>query len=133
MVHIDPSYYSSHSDNEYARRYHFVEGSARDWQGVDIQQHTKTRQFKNYPTPFSPQTETYEPLNKLFRRHRNSILVVSYSSNSLPTLEEMAVPLRRYKRHVDIVPVDYRYSIGNQGRKAADNNNEVLEYLFVGH
>lgn len=36
LVYIDPPYYSPLSDNEYVRRYHFVEGLARDWQGVGI-------------------------------------------------------------------------------------------------
>ncbi|MDY6851649.1 MAG: Dam family site-specific DNA-(adenine-N6)-methyltransferase, partial [Thermodesulfobacteriota bacterium] len=56
LVYIDPPYYSALSDNEYVRRYHFVEGLARDWIGVDIQWHTKTRKFKSYPTPFSSRT-----------------------------------------------------------------------------
>ena len=35
LVYIDPPYFSPLSDNEYVRRYHFVEGLARDWQNVD--------------------------------------------------------------------------------------------------
>lgn len=53
LVYIDPPYYSPLSDNEYVRRYHFVEGLARDWKGVEIQEHTQTKKFKSYPTPFS--------------------------------------------------------------------------------
>ena len=53
LVYIDPPYYSPLSDNEYVRRYHFVEGLACDWENVEIQWHTSTRKFKNYPTPFS--------------------------------------------------------------------------------
>ena len=50
LVYIDPPYYSPLSDNEYVRRYHFVEGLARDWKGVEFQDHTKTKKFKWYPT-----------------------------------------------------------------------------------
>ena len=53
LVYIDPPYYTPLSDNEYVRRYHFVEGLARDWKGVVIQEHTQTKKFKSYPTPFS--------------------------------------------------------------------------------
>lgn len=49
LVYIDPPYYSPLSDNEYVRRYHFVEGLARDWKGVEIQEHTQTKKFKSYP------------------------------------------------------------------------------------
>ncbi|MGD9786519.1 MAG: Dam family site-specific DNA-(adenine-N6)-methyltransferase [Sulfuricellaceae bacterium] len=132
LVYIDPPYYSPFSDNEYVRRYHFVEGLARDWQGVEIQQHTATKKFKNYPTPFSSRKGAAEAFDLLFKRFRESVLVVSYSSNSQPTLEEMVSIMAKHKRHVEVVPVDYKYSFGTQRHKVGDNNNDVQEYLFVG-
>jgi DNA adenine methylase len=132
LVYIDPPYYSPLSDNEYVRRYHFVEGLARDWQGVEIQEHTVTKKFKSYPTPFSSRKGATDAFDKLFKRFRESVLVVSYSSNSLPTLDEMVSIMSKHKRHVEVVPVDYKYSFGNQGHKVGDNNNDVQEYLFIG-
>ena len=35
LVYIDSPYYTPKSDNEYVRRYHFVEGLARNWEGVE--------------------------------------------------------------------------------------------------
>ncbi|KHS54037.1 Dam family site-specific DNA-(adenine-N6)-methyltransferase [Brevibacterium linens] len=133
LVYIDPPYYSPLSDNEYVRRYHFVEGLARNWEGVEIQQHTLTKKFKSYPTPFSSRKGAHDAFDLLFRRHRKSVLLVSYSSNSEPTLDEMVDLMSRYKKYVDVIPLDYRYSFGNQGHKVNNNNNEVLEYLFVGY
>ena len=89
LVYIDPPYYSPLSDNEYVRRYHFIEGLARDWKGVEIQEHTKTKKFKSYPTPFSTKNGAYEAFDKLFSKFSGSILIVSYSSNSLPTQEDI--------------------------------------------
>ena len=89
LVYIDPPYYSPLSDNEYVRRYHFVEGLARDWKGVEIQQHTQTKKFKSYPTPFATRKGAADAFAHLFKRFANSILIVSYSSNSLPTQDEM--------------------------------------------
>ena len=129
LVYIDPPYYSPLSDNEYVRRYHFVEGLARDWQGVDMQWHTKTKKFKSYPTPFSSQSGAADAFDKMFSRLRDSILLVSYSSNSLPTREEIISLMSKYKRHVEVIDVDYRYSFGNQKK---NNKNAVQEYLFVG-
>lgn len=133
LVYIDPPYYSPLSDNEYVRRYHFVEGLARDWQGVEIQEHTLTKKFKSYPTPFSSRTGAADAFDLLFRRFRDSVLMVSYSSNSLPTLDEMVAMMAKYKKHVEVVPVDYRYSIGNQGNKVGNNKNDVQEFIFVGY
>ena len=132
LVYIDPPYYSPLSDNEYVRRYHFVEGLARDWKGVEIQEHTVTKKFQSYPTPFSSLKGAAEAFDRLFRRFRESVLIVSYSSNSLPTLDEMVALMAKHKSHVEVVPVDYRYSFGNQGHKVSGNNNAVQEYLFVG-
>lgn len=77
-------YYSPLSDNEYVRRYHFVEGLARDWKGVEIQQHTQTKKFKSYPTPFATRKGAADAFDHLFKKFASSILIVSYSSNSLP-------------------------------------------------
>lgn len=132
LVYIDPPYYSPLSDNEYVRRYHFVEGLARDWHGVEIQKHTQTKKFKSYPTPFSTRNGAADAFDRLFKKFANSILIVSYSSNSLPTQDEMVAIMAKYKQHVEVVPVDYRYSFGNQN-DAKTHRNSVQEYLFVGY
>ena len=132
LVYIDPPYYSPLSDNEYVRRYHFVEGLARDWKGVEIQEHTQTKKFKSYPTPFSTRKGAADAFDKLFKKFANSILIVSYSSNSLPTQDEMVAIIAKYKQHVEVLPIDYKYSFGNQN-DAKTHRNSVQEYLFVGY
>ena len=132
LVYIDPPYYSPLSDNEYVRRYHFIEGLARDWKGVEIQEHTKTKKFKSYPTPFSTKNGAYDAFDKLFSKFSDSILIVSYSSNSLPTQEDMVELMKKYKKYVEVVPVDYKYAFGNQA-DAKTHRNSVQEYLFIGN
>lgn len=132
LVYIDPPYYSPLSDNEYVRRYHFVEGLARDWKGVEIQEYTQTKKFKSYPTPFSTRKGAADAFDRLFKKFTNSILIVSYSSNSLPTQDEMVAMMAKYKEHVEVIPIDYKYSFGNQN-EAKTHRNSVQEYLFVGY
>ena len=132
LVYIDPPYYSPLSDNEYVRRYHFVEGLARDWKGVEIQEHTQTKKFKSYPTPFSTRKGAADAFDRIFKKFANSILIVSYSSNSLPTQDEMVAIMAKYKKHVEVIPIDYKYSFGNQN-EAKTHRNSVQEYLFVGY
>ena len=132
LVYIDPPYYSPLSDNEYVRRYHFVEGLARGWKGVEIQENTQTKKFKSYPTPFSTRKGASEAFDLLFKHFADSVLLVSYSSNSLPTQDEMLSIMAKYKKHVEVIPIDYKYSFGNQ-RDAATNRNQVQEFLFVGY
>jgi len=132
LVYIDPPYYTPLADNEYIRRYHFVEGLARYWKDVEIQEHTKTKKFKNFPTPFSSRKGAHDAFDKLFRMFGDSILIVSYSSNSLPTSDEIVSLMAKYKPRVEVVSVEHRYSFGNQGNKIGNKNNKAHEYLFVG-
>ena len=129
LIYIDPPYYTPKSDNEYVRRYHFVEGLARDWQGVEIQEDTKTKKFKSYPTPFSTKDGAADAFDEIFRRYSNSILIISYSSNSLPNMNDMIMMLKKYKSHVEVIPVDYKYSFGTRANTV---RNDVQEYIFVG-
>lgn len=133
LVYIDPPYYSPLSDNEYVRRYHFVEGLARDWKGLEIQEHTITKKFKSYPTPFSTRKGAATAFDQLFKKFRNNVLIVSYSSNSQPTKDEMISIMSKYKESVEVVPLDYKYSFGTHGHKVGNNKNDVKEYLFVGY
>lgn len=132
LVYIDPPYYSPLSDNEYVRRYHFVEGLARDWKGVEIQQDTLTKKFKSYPTPFSTRKGAAAAFDQLFKKFSESVLIVSYSSNSQPTQDEMVALLAKYKEHVEVIPIDYTYCFGNQ-KATKTNRNKVQEYLFVAY
>lgn len=132
LVYIDPPYYTPNSDNEYVRRYHFIEGLARDWSGVEIQEHTTTKKFRSYFTPFSTREGATLAFEMLFSKYRDSLLIVSYSSNSLPGKDEMVELIRRYKQNVDVVPIDYRYHFGNRGDGHV-KRNKVQEYLFVGY
>ena len=133
FVYMDPPYYSLCSDNEYIRRYHFTEGICCNWEGVEMQWHTKTKKFKNYPTPFSNKENAKDAFDKLFDKYKKSIILVSYSSNCLPTLDEMVEMLAKYKKDVKVLSIDYRYSFANQKENMSTNKNMVKEYLFLGY
>ena len=132
LAYFDPPYFTPKSDNEYVRRYHFIEGLARDWKGVEIQGDTITKKFKSYPTPFSTLDGAKKAFDGLFQRFKDSLLVVSYSSNSLPSQDEIVRLMSKYKQHVEVEEVDYRYHFGNRsdGRTKRD---KVKEYLFIGY
>jgi len=132
LVYIDPPYFSPLSDNEYVRRYHFVEGLARNWKNVDWQTSTKTKKFKSYPSPFSKLDSTIEAFETLIKLHAKSHIVISYSSNSLPKKEVILKLLKKYKKKAYVKSIDYRYSFSNQGFAKDKIKNKVSEYIFVG-
>lgn len=133
LVYLDPPYYTPLSDNDYLRRYHFVEGLSCYWQGVEILHHTKTKKLRKYYTPFDSRTEVYGAFERLFKKFSNSIIVVSYSSNSLPTREELTEMLKSIKGNVTVHNIQHQYSFGTHAHKVGNQNNAVQEYLFVAY
>ena len=132
LVYIDPPYVSPHSDCDYTRRYHFVEGLCSYWQGIDIQNHTVTKKFRSYPTAFKNLHTARDAFLRLFDKFRHCILVVSYGSNSIPDRTEMVQLLRQFKKNVTVHETDHKYCFGNHRHKVGKNNNDVSEYLFIG-
>ena len=61
-------------------------------------------------------------MHSIFRQKRYALCIRTVSYTHLDV----------YKRqHVEVVPIDYTYSFGNQ-KHAKTNRNKVQEYLFVG-
>jgi DNA adenine methylase len=130
LVYLDPPYFSKFSDNDYVRRYHFIEGLCKNWEGVDIQEHTKTKKFKKYDSPFHTKEGTYKAFKFIFDKYKKSSFLVSYSSNSLPDKNELIAMLEDVGKKVTLIEIDYTYSFGNQGKNVSRVNSKVQEYLF---
>ena len=131
LVYIDTPYVSPYSDCDYTRRYHFVEGFCSYWQGSDIMIGTSTKKIRSYETAFSNKNGVHSAFQRLFHHFRNSNLVVSYSSNSVPDKAEMLQLLLNEKKKVRVHEFLHRYHHGNHAHKVGNNNNRVVEYLFV--
>jgi DNA adenine methylase len=132
LVYIDTPYMSPHSDCDYTRRYHFVEGLCSYWAHESIQQHTKTRKIRSRPTAFHSTTTAELAFARLFEHFRHvPVLVVSYSSNGVPGRDAMIRLLRCGRRKVVVSELPHKYCFGNHKHKVGDNNNDVVEYLFI--
>ena len=133
LVYFDPPYVTPHSDNDYLRRYHFVEGLCSYWErpGSEILHHTKTKKLKKYPTSFASKTTIYDAFDRLFEKFGSSIIVISYSSNCLPGKNELVDMLKNHKRAVTVESFRHRYSFGTHNHKVNNPTNLVDEYLFI--
>lgn len=129
LVYLDPPYVPRADDNCYVKRYHFLEGLACYWQGVEILAHTRVKKLAKPYTPFSYRRDAVDALDRLFRTFRDSILVLSYSSNGYPDLEVIAGLMRRHKTRVAVHDIAHRYHFGTH---AAVRRGQVREYLIVG-
>lgn len=132
LVYLDPPYFTPNSDNDYLRRYHFVEGLVRNWEGIEIQEHSIVKKFASYKSPFAKKETAYSAFENLFEKYQKSIIAISYSSNSFPTKEELTATLSKYKDVVEVHEINHTYSFGNQNHKKGNTNNRVKEYLFIG-
>ena len=130
LVYIDTPYISPFSDCDYTRRYHFVEGYCRYWKGLEIT-NTTTKKIRSYDTDFSTKARARQAFHKLFHHFRKSTLVISYSSNCIPSKSEMVELLKNEKSKVTVYESAHRYHHGNHAHKVGDNKNEVVEYLFI--
>ena len=131
LVYLDPPYVPRADDNCYIKRYHFLEGLACYWRGVEIQYDTRVRKIAKPYTPFGYRRTALAAFDTLFQRFSRSIVVLSYSSNGYPDLDTLVTMLRRYKRDVCVHERPHRYHFGTH-RAVARSRSAVTEYLIVG-
>ncbi|MBB4634958.1 DNA adenine methylase [Longimicrobium terrae] len=128
LVYLDPPYAPPKDDNDYIKRYHFLEGLSVYWEGQTIMQHTATKKIEKKHTPFGSKRTIREALRATFNHFRRGTLVLSYSSNSVPGPDEIMSLLRAEKAHVDVYSIPHTYSFGTH---AAAQRRSVDEYIFV--
>jgi DNA adenine methylase len=131
VVYLDPPYFSPLSDNDYVRRYHFPEALARDWVGVEIQESTKTKKFKNYANPFKSELSCAKTIERALDHYRGIPVVLSYSTNSLPNAGAIRRIIERHGRRCRLTEVDHRYSFANQASAKQPVRNKVKELIFA--
>jgi DNA adenine methylase/adenine-specific DNA-methyltransferase len=129
LVYLDPPYAPPRDDNCYIKRYHFLEGLSAYWHGQDIMYHTKTKKLAKKYTLFSYKHTVTEAIRQAVKQFRDSIIVLSYSSNAVPDAMTIEMLLRDVKDSVEVREVDHRYSFGTH---TAARRREVSEYIFIG-
>ncbi len=133
LVYMDPPYVPRSDDNCYIKRYHFVEGLMSYWAGdeVRIMQGSKVKKLEKRRTPFSSRRHALSAFDRLFGRFADAILVLSYSSNGWPDLENLVDLMRARKSHVEVHKRSHHYHFGTH-RNVNPGRNRVEEYLIVG-
>ena len=133
LVYMDPPYVPRADDNCYIKRYHFLEGLASYWkeEGTDILHWTKVKKIPKRFTPFSYRRTSIDAFDKMFHKFRNSILVLSYSSNGYPDLESLVNLMKRYKENIEVFEHEHRYHFGTHNN-VSKSRTTISEYLIVG-
>ena len=129
LVYLDPPYVPKSDDNCYVKRYHFLEGLSKYWEGEIIMQETKVKKIQKKYTPFSYRRTSLLAFTTLFEKFSNSIIVLSYSSNAYPDLDVLISMMKKFKKRVSVYEKPHRYNFGNHSKV---NRSLVDEYLIIG-
>lgn len=126
LVYIDTPYLSRKGTGvDYLDFYHFLEGLVNysSWDSlVDYQ--TQNRRFKNGKSVWSNKNEIHAAFDKLFKKFQDSILVISYRADGIPSIEELISILRKYKSKViEVQRKKYKYVL---------SQNHSEEVLLIG-
>ena len=127
LVYVDTPYISKQGVAvDYLGFYHFLEGLTmyEEWD-AHIDRRSKHRRLKPRPSEWSDKRFIYEAFERLFRRYRDSMLVVSYRGDGIPSELELVALLKRYKRTVHVEHFgQYKYVLST--------NAESHEILLIG-
>lgn len=129
LVYLDPPYVPRSDDNCYIKRYHFLEGLSCYWQGLPVDMSTKVKKIAKRHTPFSYRRSAVEAFDRMFARFAKSTIVLSYSSNGFPDLDQLVSLMRRHKSSVSVFEKAHRYHFGTHENV---ERSSVTEYLIVG-
>jgi adenine-specific DNA methylase len=127
LVYIDTPYISKKGvPVDYFWYYHFLEGLTiySEW-GKYIDRRSKHLRLKPRSNEWIDKNLIFEAFNNLFNKFKDSILVVSYRSDGIPSESELISILKKYKSKVDVVHYgQYKYVLST--------NSESKEILLIG-
>lgn len=131
VVYLDPPYAPPRDDNDYLKRYWFLEGLSNYWENgnAEIMQDTLTRKLAKRPTPFGSKRTIMRALAETFDKFRSSSLVLSYGSNAIPSVEDIVAMLREVKGSTpEVVSLAHRYHFGTH---ASATRRQAVEYIII--
>jgi adenine-specific DNA-methyltransferase len=119
LVYIDPPYISRRGVAvDYFDFYHFLEGLTMydEWE-QHIDHRSKHRRLKPQPGEWTDKGQIYGAFEKLFSRFQQSILVVSYRSDGIPSEAALVDLLRQFKSDVRVERYGrYQYALSKNSR-----------------
>ena len=119
LVYIDTPYISRKGSSvDYHWYYHFLEGLAMyDTWGEMIDYSSKHLRLKARQSEWRNKRKIHAAFDSVFRRHQDSIIVVSYRSDGIPSEGELLHLLQRYKHHVTVRHYgEYQYVLSTNGK-----------------
>ena len=127
LVYIDTPYITRRGVAvDYRDFYHFLEGlTLYDEWARHIDRRSKHHRLKPQPSEWTDKNRIHAAFDRLFNRFRDSIIVVSYRSDGIPSESELVSLLKRHKPHV-------RFEHFGQYKYVLSTDSESSEILLIG-
>jgi len=126
LVYIDTPYISKKGVGvDYFSFYHFLEGLVRysKWEKL-IDYRTKHKRLRGEKASWIDKNQIYSAFERLIKKFADSVLVISYRSDGIPTICELINLLKKYKSDVEeLTRKNYKYVL---------SNNDSEEVLLIG-
>lgn len=122
LVYIDPPYFNNGTPISYHSRYHFLEGLMHY---NDIEQKINRKKANleiglNCESEFEDKASFSQNLRKLFARYHKSVLVLSYTTNGYPSIDDLVCIMKEFKEHVKVLSLGkkpFALNRSNEGRE----------------
>ena len=125
LVYIDTPYIPKKGEIiDYRDAYHFLEGivNYQKWHSM-IDKSRKHLPLKKEYCVWNDKKEIKSAFEKLISKFKDSILVISYRKDGIPSEEELLNILKKYKNNVkEVKAKDFKYVLSNQ---------DTQELLFI--
>ncbi|WP_313261356.1 DNA adenine methylase [Sphingobacterium sp.] len=131
LVYIDPPYFSSSRNHTtYHSKYHFLEGLANYDQIPEHINYTKNNKeiTINKSDKFEKSATFLVELEQVILQHNESIIVISYRNNGIPTVQSIKNLLKQCRPERKVLTVD----LGRYGYALNKGNQFNNEYLIIG-
>lgn len=127
LVYLDPPYISARGVGvDYRDFYHFLEGLANYERWLEqIDMTSKHRRLLPQPNDWTDKNRIYRAFERVFDKYADSILVVSYRSDGIPSEPELIKLLKQFKTDVRVERYrNYQYALSK--------NKSSSEVLLIG-
>ena len=115
LVYIDTPYISTKGTGiDYLDFYHFLEGMVQydEWTTL-IDYKSKHKKMRSRKNEWHNKERIYHAFENLFKKFQNSILVISYRDDGIPTTKELVGILKKIGKEVEVKKTDYKYVLSN--------------------
>ncbi len=116
LVYIDPPYLNKKGVGvDYLEFYHFLEGlTCYDQWPERIDYRTKHKRLVRQNSPWNTAEGNLDAFEAVIKRHRDSMLVVSYRDDGIPSKTQLLDLLRQYKQNVREAEKSQKYALAIQ-------------------